>query len=159
MRLSTLLISAATSLLSIPSTSARITGFYAPATVVPGETLPILIRAENYVQSVQDVAVAFGITPAEEHYPGTLGTFMGEKSIGPGKWKLTQYSSHVWKQKPKMTNAYMFSSLQQQTPTSSGTSRRISLSLLVGPKAARRSRRRCSRCTARLSAAVWSIFL
>lgn len=85
MRLSTLLVAAATSLLSIQPTTARITGFYAPATVVPGDILPILIRAENYIQSVQDVAVAFGITPAEEHYPGTLGTFMGEASIGPGE--------------------------------------------------------------------------
>jgi hypothetical protein len=85
MRLSTLLVSASTALLSIPSTTARITGFYAPATVVPGETLPILIRAENYIQSVQDVAVAFGITPVEDYYPGTLGTFMGETSIGPGE--------------------------------------------------------------------------
>jgi len=85
MRVSTLLVTAAASLLSITPTTARITGFYAPATVVPGATLPILIRAENYIQPVQDVAVAFGITPAEEHYPGTLGTFMGEESIGPGK--------------------------------------------------------------------------
>jgi hypothetical protein len=85
MRLSTILVSASTALLSIPSTTARITGFYAPATVVPGETLPILIRAENYIQSVQDVAVAFGITPVEDYYPGTLGTFMGETSIGPGE--------------------------------------------------------------------------
>jgi hypothetical protein len=89
MRLSTLLISASSALLSIPSTTARITGFYAPATVVPGDTLPILLRAENYIQSVQDVAVAFGITPAEEHHPGTLGTFMGETSIGPGEYCKT----------------------------------------------------------------------
>merc|ERR1712183_510868 len=60
MRLSTILVSASTALLSI------------------------LIRAENYIQSVQDVAVAFGITPVEDYYPGTLGTFMGETSIGPG---------------------------------------------------------------------------
>jgi hypothetical protein len=85
MRLSTYLLSASTALLSIPSATARITGFYAPATVIPGETLPILIRAENYIQSVQDVAIAFGITPVENYYPGTLGTFMGEKFVGPGE--------------------------------------------------------------------------
>jgi hypothetical protein len=86
MRLSNILLSASTALLSsLPATTARITGFYAPATVVPGESLSILIRAENYVQSVQDVAMAFGITPVESYYPGTLGTFMGEKSIGPGE--------------------------------------------------------------------------
>ena len=85
MRLSTYLLSASTALLSVPSTTARITGFYAPATVVPGENLSIQIRAENYIQYVQDVAIAFGITPVENYYPGTLGTFMGETSIGPGE--------------------------------------------------------------------------
>jgi hypothetical protein len=76
------LLASATSLLTL--TSARITGFSAPATVVPGAPIQIYLRAENYVQRVQDVAVAFGIAPTEQRYRGTLGTLMGEKFLGPG---------------------------------------------------------------------------
>ena len=82
MRLSTLV---APALALLTSTSARITGFSAPATVVPGAPISILIRAENYIQPVQDIAIAFGITPAAEHRPRSLGGFMGEQSIGIGK--------------------------------------------------------------------------
>lgn len=82
MRFSALL---ASTLTLLTSTSARITGFSAPATVVPGAPISILIRAENYIQPVQDIAIAFGITPAAEHRPRSLGSFMGEQSIGIGK--------------------------------------------------------------------------
>jgi hypothetical protein len=77
----TFLISA-TSLITL--TTARITGFSAPSTVVPGAPIAIHLRAETYIQPVQDVAVAFGITPAESHHPHSLGAFMGEKFLGPG---------------------------------------------------------------------------
>jgi hypothetical protein len=76
------LLASATSLLTL--TTARITGFSAPSTVVPGAPISIHLRAETYIQPVQDVAVAFGITPAELHHPRSLGTFMGEKFLGPG---------------------------------------------------------------------------
>jgi hypothetical protein len=82
MRFLTLLAST-TSLISL--TTARITGFSAPSTIVPGAPIQIHLRAENYIQRVQDVAVAFGITPADLHHPRSLGTFMGEQFLGPGK--------------------------------------------------------------------------
>lgn len=85
MRFSTLLASTA-SLLSLAT--ARITGFSAPSTVTPGAPIALRIRAENYIQPVQDIAIAFGISPSEEHHPRSLGTFMGEKALGPGKPKL-----------------------------------------------------------------------
>jgi hypothetical protein len=81
MRFLTLLTSAV-SLIGL--TTGRITGFSAPSSVVPGAPITIYLRAENYIQSVQDVAVAFGITPAESHHPRSLGTFMGETFLGPG---------------------------------------------------------------------------
>lgn len=90
MRLFTLVAPALTFL---TSTSARITGFSAPATVVPGAPISILIRAENYIQPVQDIAIAFGITPAAEHHPRSLGGFMGEQSIGIGKLSMARFSA------------------------------------------------------------------
>jgi hypothetical protein len=82
MRFLTLLASATT---LIGLTTARITGFSAPSTVVPGAPIKIYLRAENYIQRVQDVAVAFGITPSDLHHPRSLGTFMGEQFLGPGR--------------------------------------------------------------------------
>lgn len=82
MRLSTLLASAA-SLFCLAT--ARITGFSAPSAITPGAPIAIRIRAENYIQPVQDIAIAFGISPSDEHHPRSLGTFMGEKALGPGK--------------------------------------------------------------------------
>ncbi|GAB7335680.1 hypothetical protein MBLNU13_g07991t1 [Cladosporium sp. NU13] len=75
------LLASATSLFTL--TAGRITGFSAPSTIVPGAPIQIHLRAENYIQRVQDVAVAFGITPTEQHHPRSLGTFMGEKFLGP----------------------------------------------------------------------------
>ncbi|KAM0713324.1 hypothetical protein Q7P35_000776 [Cladosporium inversicolor] len=84
MRLPTLLTTL-TSLLTLlaATTTARITGFSAPSTIVPGAPIQIHLRAENYIQRVQDVAVAFGITPTEQKHPRSLGTFVGEKFLGP----------------------------------------------------------------------------
>lgn len=78
------LLTTLTSLLASTAT-ARITGFSAPSTIIPGAPIQIHLRAENYIQSVQDVAVAFGITPTEQHHPRSLGTYMGEKFLGPGE--------------------------------------------------------------------------
>lgn len=76
---------AATATLFCTLATARINGFSAPSTVVPGAPIAISIHTENYIQSVQDVAIAFGITPVESYYPQTLGTLMGEKFLGPSK--------------------------------------------------------------------------
>ncbi|KAM0717601.1 hypothetical protein Q7P37_007453 [Cladosporium fusiforme] len=80
MRLTTVL---ASTISLFTFTTARITGFSAPSTIVPGAPIELRIRAENYIQPVQDVAMAFGITPAEKHHPHSLGTFVGEKALGP----------------------------------------------------------------------------
>lgn len=89
MRLPTLLTTIASFLTA--TTTARITGFSAPSTIVPGAPIQIHLRAENYIQRVQDVAVAFGITPTEQKHPRSLGTFVGEKFLGPGKLYLPSY--------------------------------------------------------------------
>ncbi|KAF2719091.1 hypothetical protein K431DRAFT_287117 [Polychaeton citri CBS 116435] len=77
MRTSTIL---ATTVSLLSAASARLSGFAIPETVVPGGQVTIYITTENYIQSVQDVAMSFGIaqTPSQK----TLGTLIGSKFIG-----------------------------------------------------------------------------
>jgi len=92
MRLSPTLLTLAASLLT--PTTARITGFSAPSTIVPGASIQIHLLTSNYIQRVQNVAVAFGITPVENYYPGSLGTFVGEKGLGPGMLSYLCYPNY-----------------------------------------------------------------
>jgi hypothetical protein len=69
----------------ITLTTARITGFSAPSTVASGAPIEIQLQGRGYIQSVQNVAVAFGIAPLDSYYPGTLGKLIGEQFLGPGK--------------------------------------------------------------------------
>jgi len=71
----------------LPSTLARISGFALPRTIAPGATFPITIITENYIQSVADVAMAFGIAAKASAENGTLGGRMLESEVlGPGMW-------------------------------------------------------------------------
>lgn len=40
--------------------SARITGIAVPEVIRPGDTIDVVIHSSNYIQSVYDVAIAFG---------------------------------------------------------------------------------------------------
>lgn len=74
----------AASLLSLAS--ARINGFAVPSTIKPDDDITIRITTEGYIQSVQEVAISFGISPANTSYPGSLGpTLLSSKFLGPGK--------------------------------------------------------------------------
>ena len=64
---------------------AKIYGIAAPRTVAVDSTVKLEIIAEDYIQSIQDVAIAFGIQPASHAIPDTLGTLLGSQYIGPGK--------------------------------------------------------------------------
>ena len=81
MRTSTTLVSALTLLAT--STQARITGFYAPKTVAANSDVKLLIQGENYIQSIQDVAIAFGSQHGTNPTPDSLGTLLGSKYLGP----------------------------------------------------------------------------
>jgi len=72
------------SALSVLSSTAsgRIVGIAAPKTVAAGSTAVVDIMAENYIQSIQNVAIAFGI----EHgtaIPESLGQLLTSKYLGP----------------------------------------------------------------------------
>ncbi|KAK1994595.1 hypothetical protein LX36DRAFT_197894 [Colletotrichum falcatum] len=75
---------AASSLLALAD--ARIIGIAAPQTVRAGDQVTAIIETEGYIQSVLDVAIAFGMAPEAAAYPGTLGqNVLGSFYLGPEK--------------------------------------------------------------------------
>ena len=71
----------------MPITSALITGIEVPEVVAPNTTVRIKIVTANYIQTVADIAMAFGLSyqpavPANQ----TVGTYLlGSTYLGPGK--------------------------------------------------------------------------
>ncbi|OCL13710.1 hypothetical protein AOQ84DRAFT_310092 [Glonium stellatum] len=86
MRFETILAAGA-SLLTL--SSARIVGIAVPETIKPGDTFNAIIIVEDYIQSVYDVAIAFGIAPAAG-YPGSLGTPITSGYLGPAQSNVLQ---------------------------------------------------------------------
>ncbi|KAF7549999.1 hypothetical protein G7046_g8157 [Stylonectria norvegica] len=74
------LAAAAATLLTL--TQARITGIAVPATIKPGDSFDAIILSSNYIQSVYDVAIAFGYAPGDG-YPQSLGSVAGSFYLGP----------------------------------------------------------------------------
>jgi hypothetical protein len=80
MRFSTIL-AATTSLAAL--SAARIVGVAVPATIRAGDGFNAVIITENFIQSVADVAVGFGVAPGAG-YGGALGSVLGTFYLGPG---------------------------------------------------------------------------
>jgi hypothetical protein len=68
----------------LSSASARIVGVSAPSTVYAYNPFTVSLITENYIQSVYDVAVAFGVAPGAG-YPDSLGNIMAPEYLGPAK--------------------------------------------------------------------------
>ena len=68
----------------LTAAQARINGIAVPATIKPGEEFEAIILSSNYIQSVYDVAIAWGYTSGEG-YPDALGTVVDSFYLGPGK--------------------------------------------------------------------------
>lgn len=67
-------------------TAARITSITVPSSIAPGSPIPITLQTEDYIQPVQDIAIAFGLTPSATYMNGTLGTtLLGSLYLGPSK--------------------------------------------------------------------------
>jgi hypothetical protein len=85
MRFSTL----ASALTTLSLASARIVGLSTPSALTPNSTFTITLLSENYIQSVQEVAVAWGFqvpTSANpQGYPYTLGRYTNSSYLGPEK--------------------------------------------------------------------------
>jgi hypothetical protein len=78
MRFSTI----AAGLSSLSFSSAIITGFSVPDTIKPGDRFQLIINTANYIQSVYDVGVAFGVA-AGSGYQGALGNIVDSFELGP----------------------------------------------------------------------------
>ncbi|KAL6864279.1 hypothetical protein J3F83DRAFT_716061 [Trichoderma novae-zelandiae] len=74
--------------------SARIVGIAVPETVAPGSTIKATIVTENYIQTVYDVAVAWGFAHGEG-FPQSLGQVIDSSYLGPNlsnvMGNITQY--------------------------------------------------------------------
>jgi hypothetical protein len=68
----------------ISSSSAIITGVTAPSTVYAYNPFTITLTTADYIQSVYDVAVAFGVAPGAG-FPDSLGNVMSTAYLGPSK--------------------------------------------------------------------------
>ncbi|OAL45894.1 hypothetical protein IQ07DRAFT_206793 [Pyrenochaeta sp. DS3sAY3a] len=84
----------ATALPLFTLTSARIVGIASPSTLAPNSTFTLTLLTENYIQSVADIAVAWGFqlpTPSNPTgYPYTLGSFSDSTYLGPNKSNTLQ---------------------------------------------------------------------
>lgn len=73
----------------VPFTSAIITGIAVPSTIAPNTTIPVTIITADYIQSVQDVAIAFGLTGTADTEASALeglgSTLLGSLYLGPCK--------------------------------------------------------------------------
>lgn len=74
-------LAALTGLLSLAT--ARIEGFAVPKTIKPGDQFDAVLIGHNYIQTVAEVAAAFGVQPGQG-YKGVLGTQLGSVYLGPG---------------------------------------------------------------------------
>ncbi|CAM1510380.1 Fc.00g007150.m01.CDS01 [Cosmosporella sp. VM-42] len=61
---------------------ARINGIAVPETIKPGDKFEAIILSSNYIQSVYDVAIAFGYARGEG-FPGSLGSVVDSFYLGP----------------------------------------------------------------------------
>ena len=91
MRFQTILAAGA-SLLTL--SSARIVGVAVPETIRPGDTFNAIIEVEDYIQSVYDVAIAFGIASGSG-YPGSLGIPITSGYLGPDHSNTLQNISYA----------------------------------------------------------------
>ncbi|CAH0023549.1 unnamed protein product [Clonostachys rhizophaga] len=66
---------------------ARISGISVPETIKPGDTVDLKIISENYIQRVDDVAIAYGYATTNA-YPGTLTNLLGSFYLGPDESNL-----------------------------------------------------------------------
>ena len=66
----------------IGSGLAEIVGIEAPSTIAPGVPFTVTLVTEDFIQSIYDVAVAFGIAPSPG-VPESLGAVFASEYLGP----------------------------------------------------------------------------
>jgi Nis1 family len=78
-----------TTLATLGLSQAIITGISVPATIKPGDGFNAYINTADYIQSVYDVAVAFGVAPGAG-YQGALGQVIDSFYLGPEQSNVVQ---------------------------------------------------------------------
>lgn len=63
--------------------AARIESFSVPKTIKPGEEFDAILHGFNYIQTVDEVAAAFGVA-AGDGFPDSLGAVISSTYLGPG---------------------------------------------------------------------------
>ncbi|GIZ41634.1 hypothetical protein CKM354_000493300 [Cercospora kikuchii] len=86
-----ILASAATLLVA---TQARIVGFYAPNTAAPGSKVRLEIQTENFSQSIEDVAMSFGLSTGDFTL-GSLGQLISTKILGADLSNTLDNITHI----------------------------------------------------------------
>lgn len=71
----------------VAGANARIYGIALPETIKAGDEVTAIIASSNYIQSVYDVAIAFGIAPAAASFPDSMGAVLDSFYLGPGMHK------------------------------------------------------------------------
>lgn len=77
------IIASCTGLLGL--VSARIDSYAVPSTIRAGETFNAVLVGHDYIQSVAEIAAAFGIRSVDA-YKGSLGTLLGSVYLGPSEY-------------------------------------------------------------------------
>lgn len=65
--------------------TARITAFAVPKTIKPGDQFDTILMGFNYIQTVDEIAAAFGVAPGDG-WEGSLGTLINSVYLGPSKY-------------------------------------------------------------------------
>lgn len=81
--------------------SARIAGIAVPDTIQLGGGFNAIIETEDYIQSVYDVAIVFGVSPGAG-YPGSLGNVFDSFYLGPEESNVL-YNITKWTTLPPST--------------------------------------------------------
>ncbi|KAK7518179.1 uncharacterized protein IWZ02DRAFT_311886 [Phyllosticta citriasiana] len=82
MKFATALVTGLVSL--APLASARITGITFPTKIGINEVFNVTVKSQNDIQSIADIAFAFGVVQPQYATPGTLGMYLvGESFLGP----------------------------------------------------------------------------
>lgn len=69
--------------------SARIDAFKVPKTVKPGDKFEVTLEGHNYIQSMYEIAAAFGITGGVySQYSDSLQIYLDSVYLGPGPFSL-----------------------------------------------------------------------
>ncbi|KAM0796519.1 hypothetical protein BDR22DRAFT_893203 [Usnea florida] len=74
--------------------SASINGIAVPSSIAPGSTFRVTITTVDFIQTVQDVAIAFGLAPNADIANTSLGTLLNSKYLGPDDSNIESNITH-----------------------------------------------------------------